>query len=352
MSKDNDSSEGSFEEDSLQSGDVTSDENQDSSEGSLLSQEEIDNLLGDGGDPEDRDPEGWQVLLDSSQITYERLPMLEVVFDRLVRLLSTSLRNFTSDIVEVSLKRTTSIRFGDYLDSIPLPALIGVFQAREWNTNALVMVDTSLIYAIVDVLLGGRRSPGSDRVEGRPYTTIETRLIERLIEVILADFTKAFEPVDPVTFCFDRMETNPNFATIVRPVNASILITIGLEIDGRGGSLDFLIPYSSLEPVRHKLVQMFMGERSGGDNIWESHFGQEVWQAEVSLEGILDQIKVPLSEALNWKKGSQISLRAKPDSEIALFSNGKLVLTGRMGQRNGNVSIQVDQNFIQKRKAS
>lgn len=317
----------------------------------VLNQDEIDSLLGFDGEAA-QGPEGWKVLVDSSQISYERLPMLEVVFDRLVRLLSTSLRNFTSDNVEVTLKETSSIRFGEYLDSIPLPALIGVFQATEWKTHGLITVDTSLIYAIVDVLLGGRRSAGPGKIEGRPFTTIETRLIERLFEVILADLTKAFEPVDPVNFHFDRMETNPSFATIVRPVNASIIVKIGLELDEREGTVEFLIPYSSLEPVRHKLVQMFMGEKSGGDNIWESHFGQEVWQAHVNLEGVLDQITVPLSEALNWKKGSQISLRAKPKSHVVLFSDEKLVLAGKMGQRNGHVSVQVEKNFIQKRKTS
>src|SRR5712692_11568595 len=102
--------------------------------------------------------------------------MLEVVFDRLVRLMTTSLRNFTSDNVEVSVDNVTSIRFGDYLNSIPLPAMLSVFKAEEWDNYALLIVDSSLIYSIVDVLLGGRRGTGAMRVEGRPYTTIERNL--------------------------------------------------------------------------------------------------------------------------------------------------------------------------------
>lgn len=316
----------------------------------VLSQDEINGLLTQS--PSSEEGDGWQVLVDSNQISYERLPMLEVVFDRLVRLLSTSLRNFTSDNVEVTLKSMSSIRFGDYLKDVSLPTLIGVFQAKEWKTNALLTIDTSLIYAIVDVLLGGRHGRSPSGLDDRPFTTIETRLIERMVRVVLEDFTKAFEPVSPVTFGFDRMETTPIFATIVRPVSASILIKIGLEIDGREGTFEFVIPYSSLEPVRHLLGQMFMGEKTGGDNIWESHFGQEVWQAEINLEGILEKTTLPLGTVLNWEKGSQITLRAKPDSPISLFSNGKLVLTGKMGRRNGNVSVQIDKNFIQKRKAS
>ena len=117
--------------------------------------------------------------------------MLEVVFDRLVRLLTTSLRNFTSDNVEVSLDAITSIRFGDYLNSIPLPAILSVFRAKQLDNFGLLTVDSNLIYSIVDVLLGGRRGTVAMRIEGRPYTTIERSLVTRLVEVILQDAKQA-----------------------------------------------------------------------------------------------------------------------------------------------------------------
>jgi flagellar motor switch protein FliM len=88
----------------------------------VLSQEEIDNLLGfTVGDVNLDDHSGIRAIIDSAMVSYERLPMLEIVFDRLVRLMTTSLRNFTSDNVEVSLDRITSVRFGDYMNSIPCP---------------------------------------------------------------------------------------------------------------------------------------------------------------------------------------------------------------------------------------
>src|SRR3569623_2146550 len=70
----------------------------------VLSQEEIDNLLGFSvGEINIDDNSGIRAIIDSAMVSYERLPMQEIVFDRLVRLMTTSLRNFTSDNVEVSL---------------------------------------------------------------------------------------------------------------------------------------------------------------------------------------------------------------------------------------------------------
>ena len=127
---------------------------------------------------------GIQAIVDSAMVSYERLPMLEIVFDRLLRMMSTSLRNLTSDNVEVSLDSITSIRFGDYLETIPMPAMISVFKAEEWDNYGLMITDSALIYSIVDVLLGGRRGTAAMRIEGRPYTTIERNLVERMVTVI------------------------------------------------------------------------------------------------------------------------------------------------------------------------
>src|SRR6478736_2354681 len=147
----------------------------------VLTQEEIDNLLGFSLAEVNLDNNsGIRAIIDSAMVSYERLPMLEVVFDRLVRLMTTSLRNFTSDNVEVSLDRITSARFGDYLNSIPLPAVLCVFKAEEWDNFGLMTVDSGLIYSIIDVLLGGRRGQTAVRVEGRPYTTIESNLVKRM----------------------------------------------------------------------------------------------------------------------------------------------------------------------------
>ena len=125
----------------------------------ILHQDEIDSLLGfNVDDIKLTDNSGIRAIIDSGVVSYERLPMLEIIFDRLVRLTTSSLRQFTSDNVEVSLDRITSVRFGDYLNSIPLPAILAVFRAEPWDNYGLITVDSNLIYSVIDVLLGGRRA--------------------------------------------------------------------------------------------------------------------------------------------------------------------------------------------------
>ena len=309
----------------------------------VLNQDEIDSLLGFDEDDDGRDDRsGIQAILSSALVSYERLPMLEVVFDRLVRLMSTSLRNFTSDNVEVSLDNIASIRFGDYLNSIPLPAMLSVFKAEEWDNFGLITVDSSLIYSIVDVLLGGRRGTAAMRIEGRPYTTIERSLVERMVHVMLSDLSAAFEPLSPVTCRFDRLETNPRFATISRPSNAAIVARLRIDMEDRGGRLELLLPYATLEPVRELLLQMFMGEKFGRDSIWETHLAEELWMTDVQLEAVVDQQTMRLSDVFDFKVGSQLMLSATPDSTIELHCGEIPMYTGRMGRKGNQIAIRIE----------
>jgi flagellar motor switch protein FliM len=308
----------------------------------ILNQEEIDNLLGfSATDINLNENSGIRAIIDSAMVSYERLPMLEIVFDRLVRLMTTSLRNFTSDNVEVSLDQITSVRFGDYLNSIPLPAILAVFKAEEWDNFGLVTIESPLIYSIIDVLLGGRRGQAVIKIEGRPYTTIETNLVKRLIEVVLADAEQAFRPLSPVKFNIDRLETNPRFAAISRPANAAILVRLRIDMEDRGGNIELLLPYATIEPIRTVLLQMFMGEKFGRDPIWEGHLATEIGQAKVAVEAVLYEAHLPLSQLSKLEVGTTLGLELKPDALVAVRCGGVILTEGRMGRVGDRVAVRV-----------
>jgi flagellar motor switch protein FliM len=262
--------------------------------------------------------------------------------------MSTSLRNFTSDNVEVSLDSITSTRFGDYLNSIPLPAMLSVFKAEEWDNYGLLTVDSALIYSIVDVLLGGRRGTAAMRIEGRPYTTIERNLVERLVTVVLGDLSAAFDPLSPVDFRFERLEINPRFATIARPANAAIVARLRIDMEDRGGRLELLFPNATLEPVRELLLQMFMGEKFGRDSIWETHLAGELWHTNVQIRAVLDDFQLSLKDVLDWKIGTRLPLNATPVSDVELLCGDLLMFNGKMGRKGGNIAVRIEEKVEKK----
>jgi len=309
----------------------------------VLNQAEIDSLLGfESGPSRDSAMSGIERIISSGLVAYERLPMLEIVFDRLVRLMTTTLRNFTSDNVEISIDTMASQRFGDYLNGIPLPAMLAVFRVEQWDNYGLIVVDSALIYSVVDVLLGGRRGTAAMRIEGRPYTTIERSLVERLIGVVLGDLKAAFEPLCDVDFKFDRLEVNPRFAAISRLSNAAVVSRMRIEMEDRGGRLEVLLPYATLEPIRELLLQQFMGERFGRDSIWETHLAEELRQTEIALDVVLDQQTMPLSQMLSLKAGDRLLLSCTPGAPVALRCGEVPLFNAQLGRKENRLAVRIE----------
>jgi len=126
-------------------------------------------------------------------------------------------------------------------------------------------------------------------------------------------------------------------ATILQPSKAALVARLRIDMENRGGRLEILIPFATLEPVRELLLQIFMGEKFGRDSIWETHLAEEVWFTEVGLEAVLDTQIMNLSRVLDMKVGSKSLLNAPADSPVA-----QPMFVGKMGRRGSNSAIRVD----------
>ena len=303
----------------------------------MLNQAEIDSLM----KVEEEGRSGMERLIRAGLISYERLPMLEIIFDRLVRILSVSLRNFTSDNTEAAIETVFSTRLGDYLGGLAPLTMLAVFRAEEWDNSALLALDSGMIYNMIDLALGGR--PGRPPVppDNRPYTSIERSLVERLVNVILADFTASFTPVSKVRFRFDRLETNPRFAVVTRVSSAAIIARLRIDMEGRSGKIEIVLPYATLEPVRDLLLQKFMGEKFGRDHIWESHLTEELHNTDVELEALLDEETVRLLAILEMRPGTPLPISIPLGSKVQLRCGGLPLFDAKLGRRRDKLALTI-----------
>lgn len=311
------------------------------SEGDTFDQAGIDALFGFCDAVPQQPKSGLKAVIESNVISYERLPMLEVVCERMVRTFATSMRNLTSDAIDVSLEEITSTRFGEFMNHVALPAMFGVFKVREWENFGVVTVDSGLIYAVVDALLGGRRGNAPMRVEGRAFTTIETQLVWKMVELALEELSSSFEAVEPVTMALERIEASPRFAAIAGPSNITAVATFRVDMEGRGGKFSILLPYATLEPVRAKLLQRFMGEKLGRDRMWEAHMASELTSTAVTVDVVLGEKQMPLREVTGLKVGQTIALNRSPDDALQVQCGGVPLGQAHIGQRSQNIAIRM-----------
>jgi flagellar motor switch protein FliM len=158
--------------------------------------------------------------------------------------------------------------------------------------------------------------------------------------------------VSPVAFRFERLETNPRFATISRPSNAAILARLRVDMEDRGGRMELVIPYATLEPVRELLLQMFMGEKFGHDSIWESHLANELWFTQVDMMAVMDEKVMRLKDIFDLKVGSQLLFDASPDSAIEVRCEGVPMFSGHMGRRGNRLAVRIAERASKKKRGS
>lgn len=317
--------------------------------GRALDQSDIDDLFGDSAKSADEAPtrkRGFQALVGGALVGIDRLPTLNIIVDRLAQLMTASMRAFTADNADVNIDRVKAIRLGEFLESLTLPTMIAVIRIEQWDGYCLAALDSRLIASVVDVLLGGRRNRLLG-IEGRPCTAIERTFLERMAnEVITTDLRRAFELICQVEFTLERFESNPAYAAITKPSAAAISFRAEFTMEGRGGHVDFLIPYATLDPVHAQLVQETVGKRQGGDPAWRAHLLETLPSASVTLRAIIERRRISAREVLAWRPGSKLVLARRHDEPIDLLCNELPVFRARIAEKDGQIALHVEERHI------
>lgn len=309
-----------------------------------LDQNDIDSLFGDSGGGATTGPSrrGFEALIGDVVVGIDRMPMLNIMVDRLAQLMTVRMRGFTGDNADVSIDGIEPCRLKDFLDTVSLPAMIAVLRIEPWEGYCLAALDPKLITSSMDMLLGGRRNRGAP-IEGRPYTAIERTFIERLTQDVIArDLKQAFELIAEVDFVLERFETTPSYAAVTKLSAAAIMFRAEVAMENRGGHIDFLIPLSSFDPVREQLVEEFVGKRAGGDPAWRAHLATVLPHAEVPLRAVIEQRPISTAEVMRWRVGSHLVLERRHDEPIDVFCEDLLVLRASIAEKDGRVALCVE----------
>ncbi len=192
---------------------------------SVLSQSEVDALLKgiSGGEFEVEQQEGGgggdeeiipYDLTSQDRIIRGRMPTLEIIHDRFVRLFRLTLSTALRKVVDISVRSTELIKFGEFLKTLPVPSSLNLFRMSPLRGNAIMVLETRLVFTLIDLFFGGTGEL-EVKAEGRDFSAIEQRMIKRVVISALEDLQQSWRPVFPVQITFSRSEVNPQFVAIV-----------------------------------------------------------------------------------------------------------------------------------------
>lgn len=319
----------------------------------LLSQDEIDALLHgvDDGDVETEAPEqdtaGQELrpydFANQERIVRGRMPTLEMINERLARYFRVSVFNFLRRSAEISVSGIQIQKFSEFIQSLFVPTNLNIIRMSPLRGRALVVMEPRLVFTAVDNFFGGG-GQFYNKVEGREFSMTEMRIIRLILDLLFKDLQEAWKPVMDIDFEYINSEVNPQFANIVSPSEIVVISTIHIELEGGGGDLNIVIPYSMIEPIR-ELLDAVTSDRGEIDNRWQESLRNEVMRCEVPLSSVLVEKVMTVEDVMSFKDGDIIPIDM-PES-VVLTAEDVPVFRGKLGVSDGNYAIQIEEKLTQ-----
>ncbi len=299
----------------------------------FLSQEEIDALLGGGESEEKKEEEldkSGAKPFDFSEVEHIKkggLPGLDMIFERWIKLFREEVRKIIHDVGMVSKDNMYISRFNPFMMKIPLPASFSIFTMRPLKENALLIIDSRLVFTVISVLFGGPAQPF--KVEGREFTKLETKIVHDFVEVILKTFEEVWESLYPINVELVSVELNPSLAKIVSPNEKIIVVECSLDIGGYEAPFFFVFPQGMFMPIKDIVYsQSPLTE----DPVWKETLTEKVLKLKLklSLELLRKQFKV--RDILSWEEGTEIHLHVSKDDEFPLYVEESKKFLAKLGK--------------------
>jgi len=318
--------------------------------GQILSQEEVDALLKGVADGEVEtetaveDTSGVRPydLTSHERVVRGRMPTLEIIHERFARIFRVSLSSAMRKAVDVHVTSTDMMKFGEFMKTLPVPTSINIFRMEPLRGFALLILEARLVFALVDHFFGGYGQTHM-KVEGREFTAIEQRIIQRVVGMALAELEKAWKPVHDVRVVFTRSEVNPQFAGIVVPTEIVIVVTFEIELESSMGHMTLCLPYSKVETIREKLVAGIQSDQLEVDTRWVKRLRERLVEARVEVVSRLGTGQIPVKALMSLKPGDVLVLQQNADDPLEIHVEGVLKFRGRPGISGGNYALQIQE---------
>lgn len=327
----------------------------------VLSQDEVDALLNavnddgggaleeSGGGGEDSSDEGEgdsdaniqpYDLTNQDRVIRGRMPILEIIYERFIRQFRVSLSNSLRKISTISMISTDLLKFGEFVNTLPIPSCMCIMRFNELRGPALIVFESKLAYAIIDSYFGGTDRPFT-KIEGKEFTSIELSFMKRVMDMAITDLEEAWAPVHRIDAQYVRTEINPQFVGVVPPSDVIITTTFEVEFESASGTIMVVIPYSTIEPIKQKLSSSFQADNDVVDTLWTRSMQGHVQHAEATAIVKLGETEMSIGDLISLQVGDIIPLSQEVSGELDLEIEEAKKMKCLIGVYKGSRAVQI-----------
>lgn len=317
----------------------------------VLSQNEVDALLaavsdgdiGAGADLKEQPQENDIIVYDltsQDRIIRGRMPTLEIIFEKFVRLFRVSISTALRKIATINVSSTDLLKFGEFINTLPMPSCMNILKFGNLRGHAILVIESKLAYALVDSFFGGTDRPFT-KIEGKDFTLIELSIIRKVVMLIIEDLERAWSTVHQLNLSYSRAEVNPQFIGVVPQSDVIVATTFEVELENASGIITLVIPYASLEPIKGKLSATFQGEQLEAESNWTTRIKKQLLSTEAIVKVNLGDARVTLEEVLNLDKDDIIILGQDSNAPLPVLVEEVAKYRAIYGAYKGRKAIQI-----------
>lgn len=331
----------------------------------VLSQDEVDallnavnddggdDLLSDGGDfdtvsDHDENIQPYD-LTNQDRVIRGRMPILEIIYERFIRTFRVSLSNSLRKISTISMISTDLLKFGEFVNTLPIPSCMCIMRFNELRGPALLVFESKLAYAFIDSYFGGTDRPFT-KIDGKEFTMIELSFMKKVMDMAISDLEEAWAPVHRIDAQYLRTEINPQFVGVVPPSDVIIATTLEVEFESASGTIMIVVPYSTIEPIKQKLSSSFQTDNDMADSIWTQAMNEHIKDAMSTLAVKLGEAEMTVGDLITLEKGDIIPLNQEASGEVSLMVEGVEKMKCLIGVHKGNRAVQVTELLNQEKE--
>ncbi len=317
----------------------------------ILTQEEIDSLLsavtsGKVASSGEASTRRHQSVLPfdfrrPNRIAREQVRTLQILHDGFARNLSSALSAYLRSLLEVQLTSVEQISYGEFILAVGSPAALGVFEMPPLKGGAVLEVNPTLVFPMIDRILGG---PGRAAAQVRELTEIERALATRIFRKILGDLQQAWAQLGRYEFRLLNVETNPQFVQLTSPNDNVILVTFDMHVGEVGGVLNLCLPLATMEPILPKLMtQRWFGtplptyEGSQLSKEVEGHLRD----TRLDLRAVVEPMRIPIKQLTQLMVGDVLPLPWETDLRVVVEVGGAPRFMGRAGRKQRKRAVEI-----------
>ncbi|VEB36859.1 flagellar motor switch protein FliM [Legionella cherrii] len=276
------------------------------------------------------------------RIVKGKLPVLDRIYDRAVRLFASDVYNVTAKDFEIKQDPLLITKHRDFMESLPNPSLMCISKFKPLRGKGIILFDSTFVYDLVDYYFGGSSQFFAQK-DKTDFTATELRVMDVITKKLIANLTQAWKPIIQLEITKFNDETNPQLVNIAEPEEMLLVARFSMDFGKEIGTFYFILPYSMVEPIKEQLE---LGASRPDDEIdpnWVKSLKEELMDVELTVSSVMAETKSTLGAVMSWQVGDFIPMEMK--EVVTLDIEGIPGFTATQGAANEKRAVKIIKNI-------